>query len=263
MNKKFEIKNIQIKNVYSGYLNGSYENLRHEKICRDLSIVQAIKGSYDIALGGVKLQSTGEKGVFVAPSNVLQTIVHHNGKNGVMNAHWVFVDCVVNDNSRFDELFTFPTVLDVKYNDQVYDCIKTIRNSSDFFEKNRAVFALLEILVKESKPKKSPPSIKTSIEEYVHSHYFENIKVKDIAEHLSYSQAQIYKLIKKHFTLTPANYINCVRLQKAEYLLSLGERTITEITFAVGFQDFAYFSRLFKKHYGISPKEYRKSMINK
>jgi hypothetical protein len=49
--------------------------------------------------------STGEKGVFIAPSNVVQEIIHHNGDNGVMQAQWIFLDVVVNGEYRFDEIY--------------------------------------------------------------------------------------------------------------------------------------------------------------
>ena len=253
-----EIRDIQIKTVYTGAGCGDSENLRHEKICRELSIVQALEGYYEFALGGDELVSTGENGVFIAPSNKLQTIIHHNGKSGIMRAHWIFIDAVVNGQYRFDELFSFPVILDKKYDGEVCRLIQTVANTDNYFEKIRAIYTLLEILMKESNRKKKPSPIKTAIEAFVGARYQENITAKEIAEHLNYSQAQVYKLVKKYFALTPANYINCVRLQRAEALLALGENTITEIAFQVGFQDGAYFSRLFKAHYGESPKHYRK-----
>jgi two-component system response regulator YesN len=47
-------------------------------------------------------------------------------------------------------------------------------------------------------------------------------------------------------------------LQQAKILLKNSEKAISEIAEAVGFNDYNYFSRIFKKYYGISPRDYRK-----
>ncbi|MBE5733207.1 MAG: helix-turn-helix transcriptional regulator [Clostridiales bacterium] len=262
MNNNFEIKNIQIRRFYTGKLCEDMENVRHEKICNELSIVQAIEGSYDISIGSSSTFSTGEGGVFIAPSNVLQTIVHHNGKDGKMRAHWIFIDAIINDQFGLDELFSFPIVLNSSYNEKVFSALETIKNTKDCFERIRAEYELLEILVKEGNKKKKSDTLKTMIETYVCNHYFENIGASEIARNINYSPAQVYKLVKKYFALSPANYINSVRLQKAEQMLVSSDRNVTEISLAVGYDDCAYFSKLFKKSYGYSPQNYRKVALS-
>jgi len=47
---------------------------------------------------------------------------------------------------------------------------------------------------------------------------------------------------------------------EAKALLSLPQYTVSEVAMALGIEDISYFSRLFKKHTGISPSEYRKGI---
>ena len=57
--------------------------------------------------------------------------------------------------------------------------------------------------------------------------------------------------------MSPHNYVNKIRLQKAAVLLENNNYTVTEVSEAVGFDDPVYFSKLFKKSYQLSPKKYR------
>lgn len=57
----------------------------------------------------------------------------------------------------------------------------------------------------------------------------------------------------------PADYIRSIRLQRAEQLLREGDHTITEVAEAAGFCDARYFREVFRKYYGMSPSDYRKS----
>ena len=59
---------------------------------------------------------------------------------------------------------------------------------------------------------------------------------------------------------TPIKYLTSVRMKNAKALMSLYDFSISEIAVHCGILDVAYFSRLFKKYYGISPKDYKLSL---
>lgn len=79
--------------------------------------------------------------------------------------------------------------------------------------------------------------------------------------------ANIAKLSKFHFTKkykrltgsTPINHFIHLKIQHACYLLDITDKSIREISEALGYEDSYYFSRLFKKVMGISPSQYRRS----
>lgn len=258
MDNKTNISSIMITELIANGMNGSYEGVLHKKILPVLSVVQATEGSYDIALDNGEEFNTGEDGVFVAPANALQKITHHDGKNGVMRAHWLFIHAVVNDAYDFDELFSFPVILDKKYNESIRKAIETVRFSENYFEKMRSAYTVLEILFKEGTETSAPFSIKKQILQFVSKNYRENITAKDIANALHCSIPQVFRYTKKYYNLSPANYINKIRLQQADILLRNTEKNVTEIAFEVGFSDSSYFSRLFKKAYAVPPLVYRK-----
>jgi AraC-like DNA-binding protein len=259
---KLLIDKIDIKSLSAGGFEKKYDGVYHKKILDCLSIVQAVDGSYDIKLNGGQTFSTGKGGVFVAPSHTLQEITHHDGDSGIMSAQWVFIDAIINEVYRFDEILSFPVILDKKYNDEIYSLIFDIKNGDNTFTKMQRAFRLLEILFEQSSIKKQKNSIKTRLENFVKNNYSQDIKASDIARHLACSISQVFKYTQKFYSLSPANYINGIRLQQAEKLLVYSDKNIIEISCSVGFSDSAYFSKLFKRSYGHSPQTYRKLYAN-
>ncbi len=73
-----------------------------------------------------------------------------------------------------------------------------------------------------------------------------------------YSSSYFRKLFKSHTGYTPVNYLNHLRIEyaKRQFQLYHDNRTIKEIALQSGYSDPYYFSRLFKKHEGISPQKY-------
>ncbi len=71
-------------------------------------------------------------------------------------------------------------------------------------------------------------------------------------------------LLRTYFQVygkTPHQHISEFRIQKAKQLLSELDLNMTNITFELGFQNPVSFSKMFKQHVGVSPKEYRKKVI--
>ena len=67
-----------------------------------------------------------------------------------------------------------------------------------------------------------------------------------------------YGRLKRYFSVLPLEYVNVVRLEKASHLLlSDMDLTIEQVAYQVGFNDYRYFGRSFKKRYGLTPSSYR------
>lgn len=97
--------------------------------------------------------------------------------------------------------------------------------------------------------------------DYINNNYHEDITALDMANrfHLSFSYfSRIFKkIMKKNFK----DYLNFVRISKAEKLLCSSTLNITEIALMVGFSTSSYFIHLFKEYKGISPKQFQKKYM--
>jgi ligand-binding sensor domain-containing protein/DNA-binding response OmpR family regulator/nitrogen-specific signal transduction histidine kinase len=82
-----------------------------------------------------------------------------------------------------------------------------------------------------------------------------NFNVDLLADELHMSRSSLHRKIKGISELTPNDFIQVVRLKKAAELLQEGSYRINEICFLVGFASSSYFSKRFKKQFGVPPKE--------
>lgn len=83
--------------------------------------------------------------------------------------------------------------------------------------------------------------------------------VYDVANHVKLDRTYLYKLFKDEIGLSIIEYINKSRISRAEVLLANKRTSVKDIAISVGFTDPLYFSRVFKKHNGMTPTEYRRS----
>lgn len=105
--------------------------------------------------------------------------------------------------------------------------------------------------------------IAQSLQIHFISHYYEDIKLSDISKELNYSTSYLTKIFYQYYNCAPFKYIISLRMQKARKLLKYNaELSIKQVGEAIGYSDQGYFSRMFKKHVGISPIEYREQFIS-
>lgn len=91
---------------------------------------------------------------------------------------------------------------------------------------------------------------------YVQEHLSdEQLSVETMAVELKISRTGLYQLVHDIFDVTPANYILDCRLKYASELLRMG-RKVREVSSKCGFSDPKYFSKVFKKYYGVLPSNY-------
>lgn len=95
------------------------------------------------------------------------------------------------------------------------------------------------------------------IKNYIDSHYSENITL-DFLSNLTYvNKFHLVHLFTKEMGISPINYLINKRIDESKNLLSTTNYSIRDISSIVGFSNSSYFSQMFKKITGISPKDFR------
>lgn len=79
---------------------------------------------------------------------------------------------------------------------------------------------------------------------------------KDMSNHMNVSSSKLYRKIKELTDLSPNEFLRVMRLKKASELLKSQKYNVSEVATLVGFNDPLYFSKCFKKQFGVSPKGY-------
>lgn len=106
--------------------------------------------------------------------------------------------------------------------------------------------------------KSSQNKIDIMLEEYINKHLEDELSVKIICDHFHFSHSEIYSIFKNYFNCSPAEYVKIRRLDFACELLQTTNLPVNEIAKKCGIADYNYFSKVFKKTFDISPREYRK-----
>jgi len=88
----------------------------------------------------------------------------------------------------------------------------------------------------------------------------EKISVSDIAQMLNISNEHLSRVFSKNEKITLTDYINSQKLNRVREILFVSDMTLENAGHCVGFDDVKYLSRLFKKKYGTTPREYIKSI---
>lgn len=95
---------------------------------------------------------------------------------------------------------------------------------------------------------------------YVRKHLGESILIEDIAGFVNLSPAHLMKSYRKRTGISVLQFITFERLNAAKELLARTDLSVSEIALLVGYNDYSYFIRLFKREVGRTPMNYRKEI---
>ena len=96
--------------------------------------------------------------------------------------------------------------------------------------------------------------------DYINNNYCEPITLAEIAKDLNFSLSYLSKAFKADTGIGFNEYLQKTRIEKSCHLLSSSDLKIIEISQMVGYNDLCFFNRIFKKHLGHTPSEFRKSL---
>ena len=122
---------------------------------------------------------------------------------------------------------------------------------------NRILDCILLQIQKNIRDSQLSPLIK-KIVKYVSEHYMEQITLKTVAEVTYFSPSYCENRFKKEMGKSIINYLIDVRISEAKNLISGSALPLAEISDTVGFEDYNYFARIFKKRVGYTPRQYRR-----
>jgi two-component system response regulator YesN len=149
-------------------------------------------------------------------------------------------------------------------NEKKFECLKRIENSADYESLMKVftgILSDLELFFTENIQIKSNTVI-TAVVKYIHQNYDHDISLESTAKHFFIDKSYLCKLFKKHINQNFNDYVIKIRITKAKELLSNPEYPINAVANKVGYSDYSYFGRIFKKIVGATPSEYKKSLLN-
>ena len=120
-----------------------------------------------------------------------------------------------------------------------------------------------DFLVSENGAEGDVPAASRSIEnihKYISEHYTEKICLNSLCFIFGTNKTSLCREFKNTYGMTVLEYVHHLRIKYAKKMLRSSEMSVTQMSEILGFDSVHYFSRLFKRHIGVSPTEYSKSI---
>ncbi len=87
----------------------------------------------------------------------------------------------------------------------------------------------------------------------------EPVALTELTRRTGVSQRQLERLCKRYLGATPAQYYVQLRLERARRMLRQTDMSVAEVAIACGFVSLSHFAKVYRRHYGLSPREDRKA----
>lgn len=104
----------------------------------------------------------------------------------------------------------------------------------------------------------SAPAIIQEVQRYLQANFQQQNSLEELGARFNLNPFYLQKLFKRTIGQSPNEYCTYLRISHAKNLLRTSQLSIGDIAYQVGVQNLGYFTRLFKKHEGMTPQEYRK-----
>lgn len=153
----------------------------------------------------------------------------------------------------FEGRLTFNAITE---NEQIFDCLGEICESENAAKTVSLVYYLL-FLVLSSEVTMAKPMLNDGLKnmiKYIEENFREPLNNAILSKEFNYSPEHFCRKFKEGTGLSPMNYLKIYRLEYAYRMLKKGNANISSVAAKSGFDDANYFTRCFKKHFGIPPR---------
>lgn len=126
------------------------------------------------------------------------------------------------------------------------------------------LYTALSLFMKHAKNQESLNSLQSYAHKgiaYINANYSYPITIKDIADYVGLSRSHLFRSFETALHLSPKEYLTNFRMKQACYLLEHSDLSINAIATSVGFENSLYFSKMFHKQKGVSPRSYKKKFM--
>ncbi len=142
-----------------------------------------------------------------------------------------------------------------------YDFIRDIsllKNREEWLSWSRQLLSFIlersQLYARENRPRPLNRAL-----EFIDGRYGSPIQLADVARACEVTPSYLSRLFSDHLKSSFIDYLTSVRIQQAKVLMRTTEQSLKQISYAVGYQDPNYFSKIFRKHCGVSPSTYQKT----
>lgn len=229
----------------------------HQKSRLTHGLIFAIEGQENYRIGDLSF-TTNPGDVFYLPKSLEYRITMKGEKCTVICIDFETVD-------DFPAQYFFITPKNNNLSNLFFSAehIWKVRKVGFEFESMSIAYKILAEIQMQADPIYYQSKKKTQIQaivDYLNYHFNESdLKVENIASHNGFHPRYFAKIFFEIYGVSPKKYLTTLRMEKARELLLSSRYSVNQISQMTGYSDIFYFSKAFKKEYGLSPSEYKKS----
>lgn len=116
---------------------------------------------------------------------------------------------------------------------------------------------MTDFAIREQSLKAKERNVELEVKKYIREHMTDDINVKDIAETLHFNAQYLMRSFKSKTGYCIMEYITKTRMETSKKLLKDTDLPVKEVATLLGYGDYAYFTRVFRKEFGVSPTKFR------
>lgn len=214
---------------------------------RKFWLIHYVVSGHGVFLIRGKEYRIGPGDLFVTPPCV--EIRYHEDDDDPWGYMWIGFSCDGELPLKLDDVIYYPEAI------RIFNDMKKCEHMSTGLAAylNARIWDLFALLIQNESIDKG--NIDKALD-YIHSEYMNDLNVEQIAERLNLDRSYFSSLFKKKVGIPPKQYLVNYRMKIAASLLVDHERSVSAAAYSVGYTDTFNFSKMFKKHYGMSPTEY-------
>lgn len=144
----------------------------------------------------------------------------------------------------------------LKINNQFLKTLQSVCSLDDLCYKLQETIDVFTECMFERIPSKNNEIIKKAIR-YISRNFASPLTLEEVAGEVHLNPAYFSTMFKQSTGSSFKEYLNMVRIEESKRLLSNTDYSVIDIAVATGFEDQSYFSKVFKKYTGLTPKQYR------
>jgi AraC-like DNA-binding protein len=141
--------------------------------------------------------------------------------------------------------------------------LQNVKHTQQPFE-NLLLNALIKYIKNNQGSGKDMPAWVQELKNMIQDHIDTKVTLKELSKDLDINPSYLSREFSKHFdNLSFGDYMRKQRIERAIELMKDPSYSLTDISYLAGFSDQSHFTRIFKKHNGISPSDYRRNLRKK
>jgi YesN/AraC family two-component response regulator len=250
--------------TFSGFVNFVYAHLftiqKYEftnRIYSYLEIVFITEGALDITINNEKyLLNKGD--IMVIPKGSVVSVKTVEGYKKHSHYSVGVIGCFKETKCKEKTSFSFYIVQQTNFFDEIIDIFDKLILTNNFLEKNGLFFQLCSFIERGIYYDKRDGNFYVNkIKDYVKNNLNKQLSLDEISKNAGLTRQYTASIFKKNTKETIFTYINKEKIKKAKQLINLGGISLEYVANHIGIDNYSYFSKLFRKYEGVSPKKYK------